>query len=211
MGRLPGSTSNLILLCSHFDTKAGIGPNFQGANDSGSSSGVLLELARIMGRRPRIGPEIRFVFFDGEECLQNYSELDGFHGSREYAGKLVREGRRKDVRAMILLDMIGDRDLSVTLPVNVSRSLVIRYLQAAEEEGCRPRFALSSYETGDDHVPFLERGMPAIDIIDFQYGSAPGLNDYWHTLQDTTDKLDAGSLQMIGRTTVRVVNGLLRD
>lgn len=211
VGTLPGSTSNLILVASHFDTKAGIGPGFQGANDSGSSCGVLLELARAIAKRPRIGPEIRLLFFDGEECLVGYSEIDGFHGSREYAEKLVREGRKRDVRALILLDMVGDRDLTITLPRNVDQQLAIRFLRAAEEEGIRTKFALSSYEVGDDHVPFLERGMPAVDIIDFQYGSGPGLNDYWHTLQDTTDKLDAGSLQGIGRTTLRVINGLMAD
>lgn len=211
VGRLPGSTSNLILVASHFDTKAGIGPTFQGANDSGSSCGVLLELARTMAARAKSGPEIRLLFFDGEESLVGYSEIDGFHGSREYAEKLVRAGRKNDVRALILLDMVGDRDLSITLPRNSEQNLAIRFLRAADEEGIRTKFALSSYEVGDDHVPFLERGMPAIDLIDFQYGSAPGLNDYWHTLQDTTDKLDAASLQSIGRTTIRAINGLMAE
>ncbi len=210
IGKLPGDSTNLILVCSHFDTKPGICENFQGANDSGSSSGVLLELARVLAKREKRGPEIQLVFFDGEESLHEYSEIDGFHGSRFYAQKLVEQGRAKNTQ-MILLDMIGDQNLTVTLSNNNDPKLATMFLQAAEADGSRAHFQLWPYQIGDDHSAFLERGIPAVDIIDFDYGSAPGRNDYWHTLADTTDKLSADSLQIIGRCTIRVLNALVAE
>ncbi len=209
LARVPGAQSGLILVASHYDTKSGIAPDFQGANDSGSSSGVLLELGRIFaGDPPWRGPSLQLTFFDGEEAVRHYSAIDGLHGSRHHAARIVREGRVRDVRAMILLDMIGDRDLSVTVPRNVTTSLATLLLRAAEEEGLRGKFALYPYEVGDDHEPFLRAGIPALDIIDFHYGSAPGRNDYWHTRQDTMDKISAESLGGIGRIAVRMLNAL---
>ncbi len=208
IGRIAGSRPGLILVGSHFDTKAGIAPDFQGANDSGSSSGVLLELGRLLAEHGSPGPAIELVFFDGEEALQDYSEIDGLHGSRHHARRLAEEGRVPDVRAMLLLDMVGDRDLGVTIPRNVSRELAILAMQAADAEGQRAKFQLYPYEVGDDHVPFLQQGIPALNLIDFHYGSAPGRNDYWHTPQDTLDKLSADSLGLIGRVTIRLLHAL---
>lgn len=210
IGRIPGSSSNLILVSSHYDTKVGI-PGFQGANDSGSSSGALIELGRILANRERRGPEIQLVFFDGEECVDGYSEIDGFHGSRHYAQHLVDTGRHKQVLAVINLDMIGDTNLTVTLARNNDSKLATMFLKAASDENVRRHFELYPHEIGDDHVQFLERGMPAVDIIDFDFGSSPGLNDYWHTPQDTMDKLSADSLQIIGRVTLRVLNDLIAE
>lgn len=107
---------------------------------------------------------------------------------------------------MILMDMIGDRDLTVTLPRNVTPALASRVLQAAHAEGARHAFSLYPYEIGDDHEPFLQAGMPAVNLIDFQFGSAPGRNDYWHSPEDTLDKISAASLQTVGRVVVRVLN-----
>lgn len=209
-GRIPGTTSNIVIIGSHFDTKLGI-PGFVGANDSGSSSGLLLELARaIKAQTGKSGsyPEIRFVFFDGEECVQSYGPHDGFHGSVHYASSLVNEGLASNVLAVIVLDMIGDRDLSVTLPMNGTPHLTASVLKAAREENARNRFSLYPGMIGDDHVAFLDRGMPAVDIIDFHFGSAPGKNDYWHTAADTLDKISPESLGLIGRITIRMINDL---
>ncbi len=205
IGRVPGTQPGLILLGSHFDTKSGIAPDFQGANDSGSSTGVLLEMARLLARHGSPGPEVHLLFFDGEEAVDHYSEIDGLHGSRHHAQRMVDEGRADEVRAMILLDMIGDRDLSVTVPRNVTRELAISLLRAADAEGQRQKFVLYPFEVGDDHEPFLRRGMPALNIIDFQYGSGPGRNDYWHTRLDSLDKISADSLGLIGRVTIRIL------
>ena len=208
IGRIPGTRPGVIIVASHYDTKSGIN-GYQGANDSGSSTGILLELARVLGRGPSLGPEIQFVFFDGEECMQSYGPNDGLQGSRHYAKKLVAEGKSKDVLGVIVLDMVGDKDLTVTLPRNGSQQLMVAVLDAAHAENAREKFALNRFEVGDDHVAFLEAGMPAVDIIDFDYGSAPGLNDYWHTAKDTVDKLSEESLGTIGRVTIRVINSIV--
>ena len=208
IARFPGDSSNVVIVCSHYDTKSGI-PNFQGAEDSGSSSGALLEMARMLAHREKRGPEVRLVWFDGEECVNTYSEIDGLHGSRHYAQKLADSREIRNVLGVILLDMIGDRDLSVTIANNNDRGLVAMALEAAHEENARTNFSLIPYEIGDDHVPFLEHRIPALDLIDFEFGSAPGRNDYWHTSQDTLDKLSPASLQTVGRVTIRIVNKLI--
>lgn len=208
IGRLPGRGEGMIILGSHYDTKSGI-EGFQGANDSAASSGLLLELAQVLAEGPELGPEVLFVFFDGEECMKHYGPSDGLHGSRYMAGRLVKEGRAKDVKAFILLDMIGDKDLSVTIPRNGTASLISTVFQAAHAEGVRSKFSLYPFQIGDDHDAFFGAGMPAVDIIDFQYGSAPGRNDYWHTAQDTLDKISAESLGTVGRVVVRVINRLI--
>ena len=205
VGRLPGKTNRLIILGSHFDTKSGIAPDFQGANDSGSSTGVLLELARVLAARAPYETEFMFAFFDGEECMNDYKPNDGLHGSRNLARHIYTAGGAQHVEAVIILDMIGDKDLKVTVPRNSSRKLTKTLFAAAEELGHRARFGLARGDILDDHVPFLAAGMPAIDIIDFEYGSAPGLNDYWHTPADTLDKLSVDSMQTVGDTVLRMI------
>jgi glutaminyl-peptide cyclotransferase len=208
IGRIPGQGRGLIVLGSHYDTKSGI-ENFEGANDSGSSSGVLIEMARVFARGPAGGPEIQLVFFDGEEARVHYAANDGLHGSRRHATRLVREGRAEEVLGVIVLDMIGDRDLDISLPRNGTPALMTRVFDAAREEGARAKFSLHPNSIGDDHEPFLLLGMPAVDLIDFRFGSAPGLNDYWHTPADTLDKISEESLGIAGRVAIRVVNGLV--
>jgi len=105
--------------------------------------------------------------------------------------------------------MVGDRDLTITLPGNSTPELVTLVLDAAKEEGARLKFSLLGIALLDDHEPFLRARMPAVDIVDFQYGSAPDKNDYWHTPQDTLDKLSAESLETVGRVTIRTINKLI--
>lgn len=208
LGRLPGKTNRLIILASHFDTKSGICPDFQGANDSGSSTGVLLELARVLSARAPFETEFLVALFDGEECRSQYGPNDGLHGSRRLARQIVEGGGAGLVEAVILLDMIGDKDLNITVPRNSSKALVKELFSAAHEVGARPFFSLGPGSILDDHVPFFEAGMPAIDVIDFEYGSVPGLNDYWHTRKDTLDKLSVESMQTVGDTILRMVENL---
>ena len=208
LGRLPGKTKRLILLGSHFDTKSGISPDFQGANDSGSSTGVLLELARVLSERGSYETEFLIAFFDGEECSHQYSPNDGLHGSRKLAQQLVDRGAVPHVEAVIILDMIGDRNLNVTVPRNSSKRLIKELFSAAHEVDKRLVFSLGKGSILDDHVPFLLAGMPAMDVIDFEYGSAPGLNDYWHTPEDTLDKLSVESMQTIGDTVLQMIENL---
>ena len=207
VGTIPGAASNLVVLGSHYDTKSGI-PGFVGANDSASSSGALLELGRVLAASKGLPWTVQLCFFDGEECVRSYTDNDGLHGSRHRAAQLVREGRVRDVRAVIVLDMIGDRDLGVTLPRNGTPALLAAVLEASYGENARGHFGLHPYAVGDDHEPFLDAGMPAVDLIDFDFGSGPGLNDYWHTPADTMDKLSADSLQIVGRTVLRMLSSL---
>lgn len=205
VGTIPGSGAGVVILGSHFDTKAGI-DGFVGANDSGSSSGALLEIARVLATSPRLGPTVELVFFDGEEAVATYGPNDGLQGSRRHARRYVEAGRAKEIRAMILMDMVGDRHLTVTLPKNSTSWLVSLVLQAAHAEDARRHFSLYPFEIGDDHQPFLDIGVPAVNIIDFEYGSAPGMSDIWHTAEDTMDKLSADSLRIVGRVVLRVLN-----
>ena len=207
LGRIPGRTDRIVLLGSHYDTKAGI-PDFVGANDSGSSTGLLLELARAFAAAGTPELEIRFAFFDGEESRIEYGPTDGFHGSRHLARTMAADGSLSNVVAMILLDMVGDRDLTLTIPRNCTPWLVSAAFAAARAEGVRERFQLYPYNVGDDHVAFFERGVPALNLIDFEFGSGPGLNDYWHTPADTLDKVSAESLDLVGRVVARLVADL---
>jgi glutaminyl-peptide cyclotransferase len=204
MASIPGrARGECVLLLSHFDTKAGIGPGFAGANDSGSSTALLLALVGHLGPVSRLPCDVHLAFVDGEECRRAYGPADGLHGSRHLA-------RRADtllpgLDAVIVLDMIGDRDLYVTIPRNSDRRLAARVFAAAERMGHRRAFGLTSMAIIDDHVPFLEAGIPAINLIDFEYGSAPGLNDYWHTLEDTTAHMSPRSLETVGRVVLAVL------
>ncbi len=209
VGTRPGAAPGLILFGGHFDTKAGIADDFIGANDSGSSTGLLLELARVYGAADWKGPALLFAFFDGEEARFTYSDIDGLHGSRRLARKLKEDGRAGRVLAMINVDMIGDRDLTITLPADTPPRMARLAFAAADNLGLRSRISYFPSSILDDHVPFQRIGIPAIDLIDFQYGSRPGLNDYWHTPADTIDKLSPASLAASGRIAIEMVNLLL--
>lgn len=120
------------------------------------------------------------------------------------AKTMAEDGSLTRVAAMILMDMVGDRDLTVTIPRNTTPWLGALAFDAARAEGVRRHFQLYPYMIADDHNAFLERGVPAIDLIDFQFGSAPGKNDYWHTAEDSMDKLSAESLSVVGRVAARM-------
>jgi Zn-dependent M28 family amino/carboxypeptidase len=203
-----------IVLLSHFDTKRDVPGDtdetpFVGANDGGSSTGLLLALAARLARLSPAQPppcNTLIAFLDGEECALAYSDRDGLHGSRRLARDLRREGL--PVRAVILADMIGDRDLLLEIPRNGAPELRLLALACAERLGIRPHVTLGSSVILDDHQPFLDQGFPAVDLIDFAFGSAPGRNDYWHTVQDTMDKLDPRSFQITGSLIIALMNAL---
>ncbi|MCF7838487.1 MAG: Zn-dependent exopeptidase M28 [Candidatus Marinimicrobia bacterium] len=207
VGRLPGAGSDIVILGSHFDTKVGMPEGFEGANDSGSSSGLLLELARGLADGPPLPFTVWFAFFDGEECRIRYGPRDGLHGSRHMVRQLTAQGLTDRVLAIIVLDMVGDPDLTLTIPRNCTPAWVQRVFRAAQAEDLRRYFRLLPTAILDDHVPFLEAGIPAVNLIDFEFGSAPGRNDYWHTAHDHRGHISAESLDKVGRVVVR----LLRD
>ena len=208
IGRISGKNGKWVILGSHFDTMPGI-ENFQGANDGGSSTGVLLELAHILsGIKPNTG--IIFAFFDGEEGIDHYSAGDGLHGSRYMVRQLLKSGESKKITAMILLDMVGDKDLHFTIPRNSSQSITKRILDAANAIGARDCFSLGlDSAITDDHEPFRQIGIPSIDIIDFRFGSAPGRNDFWHTGQDNLTNISAESLDTTGDVVLKALESML--
>jgi glutaminyl-peptide cyclotransferase len=206
IGEIRGTGDEWIVLLSHFDTKAGVGPGFQGANDSGSSTGLLLELAAAIKKADARRLNFLFGFMDGEESLLAYSDRDGLHGSKRLARQL--KNKETKIRAVILLDMIGDRDLKLTIPRNSTGELKLLAFKAAEALGHRDKVGLYRGDILDDHQPFLDLGYPAVNLIDFHFGSKPGANDYWHTMEDSMDKLSAESLRIIGGITLEMINRL---
>lgn len=194
-----------VVLLSHYDTKPGV--KCPGANDGASTTGLLVALANALAdwRTPR--GNVMLLWTDGEECMQSYGADDGFWGARHAAAELKASGRK--VKAVICLDMLGDRDLTVTLPRNSSPALRKIALYAAKKAGIADKVAETEDLVKDDHVPFMEQGFKAIDLIDFDYGSAPGLNDYWHTAEDTVDKISEASLLKSGKLVCEMLNVLL--
>lgn len=205
IAEMPGERPDVIILASHYDTKPFKEFAFVGANDGGSSTGALLEIARVMaaeGQKRKF--TYWFVFFDGEEAFcREWSEcLDGkdnTYGSRRMVNRLKKEKQLDRVKAMILLDMIGDKDLTIPREESSSQWLAEAIWGTAQQLGHRKEFPSRPFSVGDDdHMPFLRAGVPAVDIIDFEYGGSPQENDYWHTKEDTLDKISARSLKIVG-------------
>lgn len=195
----PRDTQRAIL-GSHYDTKRMDSVRFVGANDGGSSTGALLELARVLATAPALASRMELVFFDGEEAVVNFGPAetgpDGLVGSRHYAHSLRESGRAAQFRFAIVWDMIGDADLTVTLPRDTPATLAGGVFAAAEALGVRRNFGYHAGDIVDDHTPLrVIARIPAMDIIDFDYPP-------WHTSADTLDKLSAASLQTIGRVTL---------
>ncbi|MGN0845951.1 MAG: M28 family metallopeptidase [Kiritimatiellia bacterium] len=194
-----------VVLLSHFDTTPQAAKGFEGANDGASTSGLLVALARAVRRAGTPRDNLMFVWTDGEECRIAYRPRDGFHGSKRLLRR-IREMRRP-VKAVICLDMLGDRDLNIEIPWNSTPALRRLTLEAAGKAGVADKVSLrDSITIKDDHSAFFDAGYPAIDIIDFDFGSARGKNDYWHTPQDTMDNISVESLHASGRLVAELLN-----
>ncbi len=196
--RPDGQPGPVLVLGAHYDTKR-LPFEFVGANDGASETAALLELARVIAAGPPRPLTYRFVFFDGEEAVRHdWADPDNRYGSRHHVRELTKtRGALKRVRAMVLLDMIGDRDLALERDANSSRELLDLFVRAAERIGDPELFAPYSIPIKDDHQSFLEFGIPAVDLIDLSYGAVG--NEYWHTREDTVDKCSAESLGRVGR------------
>jgi Zn-dependent M28 family amino/carboxypeptidase len=194
VARLPGGSRRMIVLTGHVDTKQIPGVRFLGANDGGASTGFLLEMARVLPSRPR-QDELVLVFFDGEEAFGEWSETDGIYGSRHLAERWAADGTAGRIRALINVDMIGDRDLGIVQEMNSSPALRNLVWTVAREMGYGKYFLNSQGYIEDDHMPFVRAGVPALNLIDFDYGPN---NSWWHTAADTLDKLSPRSFQIVG-------------
>jgi hypothetical protein len=186
-----GKTTDLFLLCSHYDTKVFDTFRFVGANDGGSSTGLLLELARVLAQQPRLAEKIELVFFDGEEAFENFSNTDGIYGSRHFAHELRQDGSAKSFRGGILFDMVGDRSLDITFPPNSPIKITRDIFASADALKLRNYFTYFDQDVTDDHSPLNAVGISVVDVIDFHYPP-------WHTADDTMDKISAQSLQIVG-------------
>lgn len=204
IARFPGASGRAIVLTGHFDTKLFPGRNFVGANDGGASAGILLELARVVATRS-YPDDVYFVWYDGEEAIGEWSSTDGIHGSRHLASKWTADGTAGRIKALVNVDMIGDKDLGIMQVTNSSPKLLRLVWQIAREMGYGKYFLDDGGAIEDDHIPFVHAGVNSLDLIDFDYG--PG-NRYWHTDQDTMDKISAHSLEVVGNVLLELVRRL---
>jgi hypothetical protein len=180
-----------FLACSHYDTKTFDNARFVGANDAGSSTGVLLELARVLAERPDLASKVELVFFDGEEAYEAFTDTDGLFGSRYFAKQLAEQDKAKLFRGGVLFDMVGDKSLTITLPPDSPPEIARDIFASADALKLRSHFTYFDRDITDDHTPLNEIGIPVIDLIDFDYPP-------WHTPGDTVDKLSAESLRITG-------------
>lgn len=191
-----------VVLISHYDTKPSC--NCPGANDGASTSGLLVGIANAVSSwRDRRG-NLLLIWADGEECMESYGPNDGLWGSKRAAEMIA--SKKRQVQAVICLDMLGDKDLSISVPANGTKTLTKLVQHAARKAGCPNLVQPLAESMKDDHVAFLERGYPAVDLIDFEYGPQ---NSYWHTPQDTMDKISEDSLLKSGKIVTELLNILL--
>ena len=188
--RIPGAGPDRILLSGHYDTKLVREFRFVGANDAGSSTAMLIELARALKDR-RSPFTIDIVFFDGEEALVEWVGSDHTYGSRHFVAQARTDGTLHTIRAIVNVDMVGDRDLRIRREAASTPWLTDIIWAAARRLGHARHFVDEVQPVEDDHVPFLQAGVPAANIIDMDYPP-------WHTADDTLDQVSARSLQVVG-------------
>lgn len=197
-----GTVPGILYLASHIDTKQIPGITFLGANDSGSSTAALLEAARVLSGQPA-RHTVRLLFLDGEEAFgESITSEDGLYGSRFHARNLRAAGEVAQVRAFVLLDMMGDVDLSLVQDGNSDPGLLSLFASCCSQLGDQDLMGGSSMEVIDDHVPFKSAGIPVLDLIDFEYG--PG-NSFWHTAQDTPGNVSVANISRVLRATLALL------
>ena len=191
-----------VVLVSHYDTKAGSGS--PGANDGASTAGLLVGLANAFSNLTDPKGNLLLVWTDGEECMEVYGPNDGFWGSKRAAEYLA--SRELKVQAVICLDMLGDKDLQISVPSNGTQTLAKIAVHAARRAGYPELVKPMKELVKDDHVAFLDKGFRAIDLIDFEYGPD---NAYWHTDKDTMEMVSEESLLKSGKVVAELLNILL--
>lgn len=204
-GKKPAPTdTQRAIVCSHYDTKRFSTIQFVGASDGASSTGALIELARVLALDPALAAQIELVFFDGEEAVVQYTATDGLYGSRHYAQQLRASNRANQFKFAILWDMIGDAHYGITLSPDSPPALAKAILDSADALGLRSDFRYHNVNIYDDHVPLntIAR-IPAIDLIDFDYL-------YWHTADDTLDRIAPESLRKTGAVTLHHLRAALK-
>ena len=206
--KIPGASRDVVIVAGHYDTARVPGVAFVGANDGASSAALLMELARAL-KGQKFPFTVWLVFFDGEEATQQWSDTDSLYGSRHLVQRLSASGDLGRVQAMILVDMIGDADLGIHREENSTRWLTDLVFHVAQKQlGYSKYFLNQPQAIDDDHVPFVNAGVSAVDLIDYNYG--PG-NRYWHTAQDTVEHCSPTSLTIVGRVVLALLESLAKS
>jgi glutaminyl-peptide cyclotransferase len=188
---IPGARPERIALATHFDTKLFREFRFVGASDGASSTAVVLELGRALAQRKN-PYTIELLFFDGEEAVnEEWRDPDNRYGSKHYVQQAQKAGSLAGLKALLLLDLVGDRSLNFRRESNSTRWLTDIVWATAKRLGYADHFWYQESPIEDDHIPFLRAGVPAVDLIDLDYAA-------WHTAQDTLDAVSARSLQVVG-------------
>jgi glutaminyl-peptide cyclotransferase len=187
---IPGARKDRLVIAGHYDTKRFREFRFVGANDGGSSAAFLIELGRVLKSR-RNPLTIELLFLDGEEAVLEWQGNDHTYGSRHYVEAARRDGTLASLKALVLVDMIGDRDLRFLRDLNSTPWLVDTIWAAADRQKLSAYFRPDRDQIEDDHLPFVQAGIPSVDIIDLEYPA-------WHTAGDTLDAVSARSLQVVG-------------
>jgi Zn-dependent M28 family amino/carboxypeptidase len=206
LAKFPGKKDGVIVLAGHYDTNLPLkNTTYAGANDGGSDVGLMLEIASRLRSQPPEGYSIWLLFTDGEEATVQWSDADSVYGSKHLAQKWSQDGTAAKIKAFLLLDMIGDKDLDVDRDTNSTPWLLDVVYRAAQRVGQQSHFFVNTNTIGDDHLPFRAVGIPVADIIDIDYGFD---NIYHHTTEDTPDKCSAASLQIVGDVVMETVRAL---
>ena len=201
IAKTPGTGQGIILLLTHYDSLGSV-PNFVGAEDSASSTGVMLEMARLLCGKKQANA-VWIAFLDGEEAIINWDkDNDHTYGSRELSASLAVSGDLKRVKAAILADMIGQYGLEIPRESNSTRWLVDLIWKTAAHLGYQNIFVSREAGYSDDHEPFLARGVPTVDLIDYDGYQQP---KYWHTAEDTLDKVSPRSIAIVGHVILESV------
>jgi glutaminyl-peptide cyclotransferase len=205
--RFPGKKDGVIVLGTHYETNYPLRTiNFVGANDGAATTGLLLGIADQLRGKKLDGYSVWLVFFDGEEAIQSWSQSDSTYGSRHLAARWGKDGTLSRIKAFILADMIGDKDLDIQRESRSTDWLVAVVRKAAKKFSYDRYFFQTEEQVDDDHMAFVNRGVPSIDVIDLDYGPN---NKYHHTAQDTLDKISARSLTVDGDVfleTIRLID-----
>ena len=203
IAKFPGTKDGIIVIAGHYDTNYPLrDTGYVGANDGGSSTAMLLELANQFRGKKRDGYSVWLLWTDGEEALKQWSATDSLYGTRHLAEKWEKDGTLKKIKAFLLVDMIGDADLNIDSDEDSTAWLEDLVLQAATQLGYQSHFFARTIGVQDDHLPFVQRGVPSADLIDLDYGYD---NVFHHTPQDTLDKLSPRSLEIVGSVVLETV------
>ena len=206
VAKFPGNKDGVIVIAGHYDTNYPLrDTSFIGANDGGSNVGLMLEIGGQLRSHPPQGYSIWLVFTDGEEATVNWTDTDSLYGSRHLAHKWSDDGTAAKIKAFLLLDMVGDKELSIDRDTNSTPWLLDVVSRAAQRRRQQQHFFTRTITIGDDHLPFAAAGIPVADIIDLEYGFQ---NVYHHTSEDTADKCSAQSLQIVGDVMMETVRAL---